>query len=173
MCLTDGCGCSTVRGMKRTRRASQSLAVVLALMLLTCVGVALIVWTQHTARRTPVYTVQQFLEGGHAFHMRPGQVAWVRGSIACLAPTSPTCLIEGPASDSPGGIGLMVYRESAPPLVAALRRIAFLAPLIPPTAATPLAGRKATYRVQFVGCPSPPACPTGMTQWRLGDGGTP
>lgn len=97
--------------MKRTRRASQSLAVVLALMLLACgVGVAMNVWTQHTARqhttrRTPVYTVQQFIEGGHAFHMGRGQVAWVRGRVACLAPTSPTCLIEGPRPIALEGLG--------------------------------------------------------------------
>jgi hypothetical protein len=120
-----------------------------------------------------VYTVQRFLESGYAFRMRRGQAAWVRGTMRCLAPGSPTCLLEGPATDSPGGIALMVYMGSDPPLLAAARQMPFLAGLIPPTAAVPLLGQTATYRVQFVGCAGAPACETGMTEWRLSDGGAP
>lgn len=157
--------------MRGRRRRPWGRVLLVALLLMLGLGLRSLVGAAHTASRTPVYTVQRFLEGGYAFRMRRGQAALIRGSMRCLASGSLTCVIEGPATDSPGSIALMVYIGRDPPLLAAARRIPVVAGLIPPTAAFPLLNTPATYRVQFVGCAGAPACATGMTEWRLSDGG--
>lgn len=156
------------------RRITRGILVLVAILLLLAalgLGAMVAVGSHHSVLRGPVYTVDQFLTRGYAFRLLRGQSAWVRGTAADSNLYPNILLIEGPARGSPGGIGLMVYRGSENPLWARLRKMPLLASFVPPTAAHPLTGRTATYRVEFVGCPNAPACSNGMTEWRLESSG--
>ncbi len=141
------------------------------ILLLAGVGMVALVWGSHSSGRMPVYTVDQFLNGGPGFDMHLGESALVQGRMTCGEYTD-ICWITGKALESPGGIGLMVYRGTESRLVAMFRGAPFIGQLMPYTAAHPFTGHDAVYRVVFVGCPNAPACPNWMTEWRLDDGGS-
>jgi len=120
----------------------------------------------------PVYSVPQFLAQVTArlpAHTPPrGHAYRVRGLL--LSDVGPA---QYALRVSPTSMGVAV--QAAPPGFAAilLRRVPALAPLLPHTAATPLLGQTATYRVAWAPCARYPRCPQTpwQTLWRLVGGG--
>lgn len=149
----------------------RTVAVLLAAVLIVGGGMIWLAQPGPAPRQGRVYTVPQFVALGTAVHRRQGQSAWVRGALACAPASEHTCWITGWVVGSADGTVLMVHQDAGNPFFLLARRVPLLASLLPHTAADPLTGREAIYRITYTGCLPVPACPPGRAAWRLADGG--
>lgn len=118
-----------------------------------------------------VFTVTQFVQPGSGplWTTKRKTLYFIHGVLrrAPMQPVADYVLNDnGSGSNGEGGLALAAGPSDA--LVSSLLRFALLRPLLPHTVDNPVLGIAATFRVEWIGCPSR-GC--SRSPWQLASGG--
>jgi hypothetical protein len=116
-------------------------------------------------------TLYTFTELGRLQQVHPGQTFLIRGFLAAYTTVGhkPVFDLTDTKQVMTGSQELDVAPGRANPLLDMLHHVPYLGLLVPASAAHPVTGHLATYRIGFVGCPKPTPC--SSPPWELVSGG--